>query len=62
LRTRRLFAIVELSTKGRNKMTAILATYPDFKTVEVEVDDWNVNAVVESFMETGAIMVSVGKK
>lgn len=62
MRTRRLFAIVELSTKGRNKMTAVLATYPDFKTVEVEVDDWNVNAVVESFMETGAIMVSVGKK
>jgi len=41
-------------------MTAILATYPDFKTVEVEVDDWTVDAVVESFMETGAIMVSVG--
>lgn len=43
-------------------MTKILATYPDFKTAEVEVDDWIVDAVVESFMETGAIMVSVGKK
>ena len=43
-------------------MTAILVTYSDFQTVTVEVDDWKVDSVVESFMETGAIMVSIGKK
>ena len=50
-----------INKKGK-QMTAILATYSDFKTVEVEVDDWTIDAVVESFFETGAIMVSVGKK
>lgn len=36
----------------------VVATYPDFKTVTVEVDEWMVNATIESFMETGALFVT----
>tara|TARA_B110000503_G_scaffold130900_1_gene204799 strand:+ start:3462 stop:3590 length:129 start_codon:yes stop_codon:yes gene_type:complete len=35
----------------------ITATYADFKTATVSVDPWQVDAVVESFYECGAIMV-----
>ena len=37
----------------------VTATYPDFKTVEVSVDKWAVDAAVESFYELGAIAVYV---
>lgn len=37
----------------------ITATYPDFKTVEVSVDTWAVDAAVDSFYELGAILVTV---
>lgn len=37
----------------------VTATYSDFKTAEVSVDPWMVDAVVESFYECGAIMVHV---
>lgn len=36
----------------------VVAMYPDFKTLEVSVDPWQVDAVVESFYEAGAIMVT----
>jgi|SaaInlV_120m_DNA_3_1039746.scaffolds.fasta_scaffold16759_2 hypothetical protein len=36
----------------------ITATYPDFKTVTVTVDEWNAEATVESFMEQGALFVT----
>lgn len=36
----------------------VVAMYADFKTLEVSVDPWWVDAVVESFYKTGAIMVS----
>lgn len=39
-------------------MTTVIATYPDFKTVDVNVDEWMVDAVTESFLETGAIFVT----
>ena len=40
-------------------MTTVVATYPDFKTVTVEIDPWTIDAVTESFMETGALFVTV---
>jgi len=36
----------------------VVAMYSDLKTVEVSIDPWMADAVVESFYETGAIMVS----
>lgn len=36
----------------------ITATYPDFKTLTVEVDPWMVEATVESFYECGALFVT----
>jgi hypothetical protein len=36
----------------------ITATYPDFKTVTVSVDDWEADNAVEAFMETGALFVT----
>ena len=39
-------------------MTTLIATYPDFKTVTVEVDDWMAAKAVESFMELGALFVT----
>lgn len=39
-------------------MTTLTATYPDFKTVTVEVDEWMVNATTDSFMEAGALFVT----
>lgn len=39
-------------------MTSIIATYPDHKTVTVEVDPWAVDITVESFIETGALFVT----
>jgi len=36
----------------------VTATYPDFKTISVEVDPWQVDAVCESFMEAGALFVT----
>lgn len=36
----------------------IVATYPDFKTVTVEVDEWMVDVTIDSFMEAGALFVT----
>jgi hypothetical protein len=49
---------LEYPIRERDIMT-ITATYPDFKTVEVSVDKWAVDAAVESFYELGAILVQV---
>ena len=43
--------------QGKDKMT-ITATYATGLPVTVECDAWQVNAVIESFFETGAIAVS----
>jgi len=39
-------------------MTTLIATYPDFKTVTVEVDPWMVDLTTESFIEAGALFVT----
>lgn len=36
----------------------ITATYPDFKTITVSVDDWQAEAVIESFYELGVLLVT----
>ena len=35
----------------------LVATFPDYKTVTVEVDPWNVTVAKEAFYEIGAVDV-----
>lgn len=36
----------------------ITATYPDFKTITVSVDKWQVEKAVEAFYELGVLYVT----
>lgn len=51
-------ANANLKTLKKGQLMTVIATYPDFKTVEVFADLWHVDAIIESFLEAGAIFVT----